>query len=229
MSKANGDSLSYGRPRSQETKDLISIRLREVLKKKGEYRNCPVCGNEYYVYPSTVKRCKGKFCSKSCAAKSNNKDRDYKSGKEHSNWRGGPNIFTCEICGEEVRSRKKIARFCSAECKDKAHSKYMLETPPMVPCCDTDIERILESWLIENDIEHEKQTVIKDICRTDFFVQPNICIFADGDYWHQQKKTVVRDKWVNRQLEKNGYKIIRILGSDIKKGVRPDELLLHQN
>ena len=168
MSKSKGDTLSYGRPRSKETKNNISKALKAVLIKSGEFRICPICGGEFYVYPSNVKRGNGKFCSKRCATIANNLVQ-----KDH----------------------------------------------------DTDIELIIEGWLVRNNIKHEKQKNIEGVSIPDFFIEPNICIYADGDYWHGLEKVKKRDKWINGQLKGRGYNVIRILGSAIKSGVRPNELL----
>jgi len=168
MSKENGDVLKYAQPRSQDTKDLISKQLKEVLVKHGVYVSCEVCGERRYVFPSDIKRGNGRFCSKRCVRIANNLVQ-----KDH----------------------------------------------------DTDIEITIERWLEESKIGFQKQKQIEGISIPDFFIEPNICLYADGDYWHGLEKVKKRDKWINRQLKDRGYEVIRILGSDIKDGVRPNELL----
>lgn len=71
LSKANGDNLKYERPRSKETKRNISKGLKKVLIKKGENKICPLCGEEFCVFPSSEKFGFGKHCSRSCSAKGN--------------------------------------------------------------------------------------------------------------------------------------------------------------
>lgn len=168
LSKKNGDNLSYGKPRSELTKKLISDKLKQVLVKKGDIRNCKICDKEFYSFPSAIKRGVGIFCSIRCATL-------YKNMVQ----------------------------------KDS----------------DTDIEIIMENWLIEQNILYEKQKAIKGISVCDFFVSPNIIIYCDGDYWHNIPKVKQRDEWIDRQLLKNGYTVYRLKGSDIKKGVRPVEIL----
>jgi len=164
LSKKNGDILSYGKPRSDATKKLISKRLKEVLIKKGVYIECETCGKKRYVFPCDIKRGNGRFCSKRCIAIASNLIQ-----KDH----------------------------------------------------DTDIERVIEDWLNKKKIIFEKQKAIDGISIPDFFVKPNICIYCDGDYWHNLPRVKKRDSWINHQLEKRGYKIIRLIGSKIKDGVRP--------
>lgn len=72
---------------------------------------CLNCGKEFKVYPSSLKRGAGKFCSKSCQYK----------------FRRGINAPVpyskvtkiCEVCGKEFvvcRYKKDTARFCSRHC-----------------------------------------------------------------------------------------------------------------
>lgn len=172
MSKKNGDKLSYGKPRSEETKKRISDKLKIVLKKKGVYKKCLVCSKERYIYPSDLKRGNGLFCSKRCIT---------------------------------------------------LHHNLIRRT------IDTDIELIIEKWLIENNIKHEKQKSLHGVTICDFWIEPNIVLYCDGDYWHTIPKVKKRDEWIDRQLiQKYNYKVIRLLGSQIKKGARPIELLLSQ-
>jgi len=169
LSKKNGDDLSYGKPRSLKTRQRISKRLKEVLLKRGENRLCPICGSEFYVFPSDLeKKGRGVVCSKRCIAIMNN-----------------------------MNQRQS----------------------------DTDIELILESWLETQQITYTKQIPLLGITIVDFFVEPNVCLYADGDYWHNLPKVKARDRWINWQLKENDYKVIRLSGSEIKAGVRPLELL----
>ena len=87
---------------------------------------------------------------------------------------------------------------------------------------DTDIEKELEDWLVEKHIPYEKQEPIGSFTLVDFFIPPNICLYADGDYWHSSEKVVIRDRWITRALTLRGFKVIRLRGSAIKQGVRPE-------
>lgn len=117
--------------------------------------------------------------------------------------------ITCKGCGVKyiIPDYKKIwkmgDKFCSQDCYRK--------NPPRG---DTDIEKILENWLIENNFEYEKQ---KRIFKThvDFFIEPNICLYADGDYWHSSEKRQIADERINNQLIESGYIVIRLKGSEI--------------
>jgi len=102
---------------------------------------------------------------------------------------------------------------------------------------DTSIElvldKILEKIKKEIPITYTKQKY--ELFGTpDRFIEPNICIFADGDYWHCNPKfytpkflhknynLTARQIWskdnnVNNSLQKEGYKVLRFWESDINK------------
>ena len=54
----------------------------------------------------------------------------------------------------------------------------------VLPLQRTSIELKIEELLIEERIPFEAQKRILSITQPDFFLKPNICIYADGDYWH---------------------------------------------
>lgn len=221
MSKSKGDNLSYGRSRSNKTKRRISEALRGKQRVERVKVICKECGKPFQLLPSQHRRSKG-FCSVICSNRYGVKYRVRLKGKDNPNWRGGPSTITCGACGVEFETRKKTARYCSLNCKHEAHRRFMIETPPFVQTCNTDIERILEKWLMEHDVKFEKQKPIERTTITDFFIKPNLCLFADGDYWHSIPRVQKRDAWINRQLERFNYRVIRIKGSEIKEGVRPN-------
>ncbi len=78
---------------------------------------------------------------------------------------------------------------------------------------DTRPERELREIINEIGIDFEEQ---KNLFGTpDFFIEPNICIFADGVYWHNYPNGTERDKEVNKILESQKYKILRFWETDI--------------
>ena len=52
----------------------------------------------------------------------------------------------------------------------------------ILPLQDTHIELILQEELTRRKIPFEKHKQIYGL--PDIFIEPNICVFADGDYWH---------------------------------------------
>lgn len=82
---------------------------------------------------------------------------------------------------------------------------------------DTSIEVMLHKALNNAGIPFEKQKII--FGRPDIFIEPNICIFADGDYWHNLPGRQERDAMVNERLTKDGYIVLRFWGSMIKNSI----------
>lgn len=95
---------------------------------------------------------------------------------------------------------------------DEVKAKRLLQIFPMK---DTSIEIALQKALKERGIEFETHKTI--FGQPDIFIKPNICIFADGDYWHTIPKSIPRDKLVNVTLQLMGYKVLRFWEHDIKK------------
>jgi len=100
------------------------------------------------------------------------------------------------------------------------------------PIKDTKIEKILQKGLRKKEIRFKKHIPIKG--QPDIFIEPNICIFADGDYWHGNpvmfnpnneitssggRKKVweiwQKDEKVNQLLASQGYKILRFWESEL--------------
>ena len=82
------------------------------------------------------------------------------------------------------------------------------------PQKDSKLEVTLQNALTENKIEFKKHQPIMG--QPDIFIEPNICIFADGKYWHTLPKVVDRANRVNKYLIDNKYKVLRFSEQDIK-------------
>lgn len=82
------------------------------------------------------------------------------------------------------------------------------------PHKDTKPELALAKILNSLEIKYEQQIPI-DTSIPDFFIQPNICIFVDGMYWHNRPEIKERDVRVNQALGSLGYKVIRFWDRDI--------------
>ena len=92
------------------------------------------------------------------------------------------------------------------------------------PFRNTSIEIKLQNFLKEQGIEF--QTHYPILGQPDIFIKPNICIFADGCYWHKCpecgfeesiKKERERDAKVTRELQLQGYLVIRMWEHNINK------------
>lgn len=93
----------------------------------------------------------------------------------------------------------------------------------IVPIKDTSIERIMQIGLSLNGIKYEKHRIIqtKDFFhQVDIFIEPNICIEVDGEYWHTLPHMIERDNEVNQKLTELNYLVLRFWGKDVKKDVQ---------
>lgn len=91
------------------------------------------------------------------------------------------------------------------------------------PYVDTKPEVIMQKALRLNNIEfskHKSFALSKRFHRVDIFIEPNICVEVDGNYWHKLPERIERDKFVNSELKSQGMKVYRFWESDIKKDVQ---------
>ena len=114
----------------------------------------------------------------------------------------------------------------SAPFFNKRHTKSSIKKMKLarlntvIPFRDTSIEVKLQQGLIDRNILFKKHVPI--LGQPDIFISPGICIFADGDYWHgpefpdQQK----RDKYVNHELNRQGYTVLRFWEHDINNNLK---------
>jgi len=112
-----------------------------------------------------------------------------------------PIYIKCANCGKEFRVcpyQKDQKRFCSFSC----YRKYSGETP---------IEKKVRNSLMKLHINFTQEFQIERYSIDFFLPDLNICLEADGIYWHDPAKDAKRDK----KLRKLGYKIIRLKESDI--------------
>jgi G:T-mismatch repair DNA endonuclease (very short patch repair protein) len=128
-------------------------------------------------------------------------------------------LIKCPVCEKELHARAMGAHLTvhnpdkRKEINKKISKKRLLQ---VLPTKDTIPEIIMQDLLTSYSIPFQKHVNILDFCQPDIFIEPNICIFADGDYWHNRPATVQRDIKVNKFLECNGYKVVRYWEHEIK-------------
>lgn len=86
---------------------------------------------------------------------------------------------------------------------------------------NTTIELALQEELTKQGIVYKTQERINfsdgHCCCPDIFIAPNICIFADGDYWHNKPGIPERDNRINVMLKSMGYIVHRFWEHEIRK------------
>lgn len=140
-----------------------------------------------------------------------------KKGNKNNNWRGGKIKINCKQCGKEKeifpsRVKQDGKNFCSGKCVSLYNVSHMNTK-------NTDIELLIEQELIKRNICFKPQYSLLNLTIVDFFIEPNIVIYCDGDYWHSLEKAKIRDSKNNLALSSNGYKVFRFTGTEIKKSV----------
>lgn len=90
------------------------------------------------------------------------------------------------------------------------------------PRKDSQIEVRVQNWLKEQKIEFETHLPI--IGQPDIFIEPNLLIFCDGCYWHKCPECGFgnrreKDLRIIKELNKSGYKIIRLWEHEINNGI----------
>jgi len=106
----------------------------------------------------------------------------------------------------------------------------------IIPTKDSIPEKMIQKELKRNGIKFKKH--IKLIGQPDLFIEPNICIFCDGDFWHGnpsiykstnligvgKDRMPAKQKWkydnnINKQLKKQQYIVLRFWEKDIHKDI----------
>lgn len=121
---------------------------------------------------------------------------------------------------EEVRAKIRatlLGHPVSKETKDKIRLKRLLQVFPQK---DTKPEVAFQDLLTELGIPFKKHIPVLGICQTDVFIEPNICVFIDGDYWHNLPSAIIRDIRNNYILSTNGYEVLRFWEHELVKRPR---------
>ena len=112
-------------------------------------------------------------------------------------------------------SKAKLGTIHTEETKEKIKLKRLKQ---VFPVKDTKPERMMQLALTLHGIEFEKHYPIKG--QPDIYIyNKRICIFVDGDYWHNRPDQILRDARVNHELNKKRYHVIRVWEHDILEDV----------
>jgi G:T-mismatch repair DNA endonuclease (very short patch repair protein) len=108
---------------------------------------------------------------------------------------------------EESKNNMRIAQN-KPETLEKNRIRGTFQKPtkgPTVP------QKLIQKMLESIEVKFEMEYPIKEPpCRPDFFIKPNICIFADGDRWHANPKPyVIPSRTSTIQSGFNANQIIR--------------------
>ena len=153
--------------------------------------------------------------SKSCKGiNSGSKNGQYGDKYIHSK------LVTCEICNAKIHARamgQHRLHHDSDYVKAHADKARIGRLKQILPTKDTLPERKLQEFLTSQGVSFTKHKSILNFCQPDIFIEPNICIFADGDYWHKRPKTTERDEYVTMKLLSNRFIVLRFWEREIHK------------
>jgi len=198
-----------GTPRAEETKRKIgkanSIAL---LGHKQSYETIQKRAKKQIgrKRPNQVSPMKGKHqteSAKELIRKSRAKQISPMKGKHHS---------------EETKRKMSITqKNMSDETIDKIRTARLKQVFPLK---DSIPEKMMQLALKLENIPFEKHRAI--LGQPDIFIEPNICLFIDGCYWHDcslcghnSRNSMLHDTVVNHKLMLDGYIVIRIWEHDI--------------
>jgi very-short-patch-repair endonuclease len=168
---------------------------------------CSFCGKEIFVIKYKRLHEKNHFCNMEC----------------YANWmeihlKGKNNPFYGKHHTKISKDKNKIAHLrenLSREIIEKLRKARMKQK---IPLKDTLIEKALQKELKKRKITFRTHIPILNITQPDIFIEPNICVYADGTYWHK-KYNYKNDRKINRKLKKNGFMVFRFSEDKIYEDV----------
>jgi len=189
---------------------------------------CLNCKIDIIDYPSA----KRKYCTKLCST-------NYQIGKEnlnqskamikaHKNKQFG--YKKGQLIGDKnyaklPESRRKISRFAKEHNNSKRPEviiKIKEKRKHQKRTYEPSTEKIIQKILTNLDITwiKHKYIDIKHGYQVDLLLpEYNIIIECDGDYWHNYPNGNEIDKIRTRELQDNGYKVLRFWERDIKNNI----------
>lgn len=144
-------------------------------------------------------------------------------------------ISTKQACVDHPEKAKAHSEKMKEYWQNSEYVKNQMEarSKQTFPFSNTSIEVKIQSILKDNNIEFETQKSIVGI--PDIFIAPNICIFADGDYFHASpfiykpdskaangmlaKQIWDKDEKVTKKLEAQGYIALRFWEHEINDNI----------
>lgn len=89
---------------------------------------------------------------------------------------------------------------------------------------ETKPETLLEAYLERLGLSYLAQKPIAGTVLVDIFIEPDICIFVDGNYWHNYPLGLEKDQRQTRLLESWGYRVVRIWEHEILEN--PENIII---
>jgi very-short-patch-repair endonuclease len=89
-----------------------------------------------------------------------------------------------------------------------------------MPYSNTKIELLMQAELTRRGIPFKSSHQLFEKYNVDIFIEPNIVIECDGEYWHSLERMKLKDKRRDGALKTLGFRIYRFWGKDIEASVK---------
>lgn len=188
------NNANYGKRASKKCKEVNRAKM---LGKKGK---------DAYAYGS--KHPKLALLNKSRAGIPIKDDVKEKIRKANKKWWDSP---------AGLIQRKKTSRLAKEWARKNPHKKIEAAKNGH-KCCPriSSLEIKFKKILIKNEIQFDQQKEYK-LGFIDFFIEPNLAIFIDGNYWHNYPRGCEKDKKQTKHLQENGFIVLRIWEEELNK------------
>lgn len=109
--------------------------------------------------------------------------------------------------------------------KHKSHTKETIKKirkarlKQIFPIKDSSIEIALQKALNKEGVKFQTHKLLLGKYQVDIFIQPNLIVEADGDYWHNYPDGREEDKLKDVELTNAGYTVVRFWGSEIRTNI----------
>jgi len=99
--------------------------------------------------------------------------------------------------------------------EEERHKRRIARSIQVFPFIDTSIELKMQRALQKEGIKFYTQVPLLKVALADLFIEPNIVIFCDGDYWHHYPDGLEKDHAQNKALTDANYIVLRFWEHDI--------------
>lgn len=194
---------------------------------------CDYCNHTFVRYECKVRH-KHKFCDKICKLKYFSKIEPL---KHHKQWKKGnipwnkgkKGCFSYKTLQKMSKQRKGREPFSKGKTYEELYGvekakllreknrQQALRNYDKITKEDTKPEKIVENYLLFNDILYIKQYKYKYGVADFWLPESNLIIEVDGEYWHNKPKRKIKDYWTTNWLIKNYYNVLRITDVELYK------------
>lgn len=113
--------------------------------------------------------------------------------------------------------KKKLSDYWkakSAECRERRKKQRF-------PRENSELEQLMHAAFEQLQLPFQKQARVpgvggKHYYRVDIFINPNLVVECDGEYWHSRPWMITYDLRKDADLQKNGFLVVRLKESDIR-------------